>query len=129
MMTSITRWILAHKRLVAAFLFWVLVTLVGIASVGSSTKSFSKTFSVPGREGFVTNSRITRLITPAATPRRSCRAAGAGSGLVAGPLELVAAEASGAVAAGRAVAAGARAGRRLGRPAHGGSGRQDAELA
>ena len=59
MMTSITRWILAHKRVVAAF--WLLVTLVGIATVGSSTKSFSKAFSVPGREGFVTNSQITRI--------------------------------------------------------------------
>ena len=55
-MRSITRWVLAHKRIVAAF--WILVTIVGIATVGSSTQSFSKEFSVPGREGFVTNDRI-----------------------------------------------------------------------
>jgi putative drug exporter of the RND superfamily len=56
MMTSITRWVLAHKRIVT--LFWIAVTLVGIATVGSSTSAFSKKFSVPGREGFVTNDRI-----------------------------------------------------------------------
>jgi RND superfamily putative drug exporter len=59
MMTSITRWVLAHRRIVTTF--WVLVTLVGIATVGTSTGAFSKTFSVPGREGFVTNSKITRI--------------------------------------------------------------------
>ncbi len=58
-MGSITRWVLAHKRIVASF--WILVTLVGIATVGSSTHSFSKEFSVPGREGFVTNDRIARI--------------------------------------------------------------------
>ena len=59
MLTSITRWVLAHRRIVAAF--WILVTLVGIATVGSSTSSFSKTFSVPGREGFETNAAIQRI--------------------------------------------------------------------
>jgi RND superfamily putative drug exporter len=58
-MTSLTRWILAHKRIVAAF--WIAVTLVGIATVSTSINSFSKTFSVPGREGFVTNARIGHL--------------------------------------------------------------------
>src|SRR5437016_5002890 len=59
MMTSLTRWVLAHKRLVAAF--WVLVTLVGIATVGTSTGAFSKKFSVPGREGYQTNSHIVHI--------------------------------------------------------------------
>ena len=59
MMTSTTRWVLAHKRIVAAA--WILITLVGIASVGSATKAFSNKFSVPGREGFVTNARIARI--------------------------------------------------------------------
>ena len=58
MLGPVTRWVLAHKRVVASF--WVLVTVVGIATVGSSTRSFSKEFSVPGREGFVTNDRIAR---------------------------------------------------------------------
>jgi putative drug exporter of the RND superfamily len=59
MMTSTTRWVLAHKRLVT--IAWVLVTLVGIATVGSSTGAFSKKFSVPGREGFTTNDQIVRI--------------------------------------------------------------------
>ena len=59
MLGSVTRWVLAHKRIVASF--WVLVTVVGIATVGSSTKSFSTQFSVPGREGFATNARIARI--------------------------------------------------------------------
>jgi RND superfamily putative drug exporter len=58
-MTSIARWVLAHKRLVTAI--WVVLTLAGIATVGNATRSFSKDFSVPGREGFVTNDRIAHL--------------------------------------------------------------------
>ena len=58
-MTSITRWVLAHRRLVT--LVWVVVTIAGIASVNQATKSFSTEFSVPGREGFVTNTQITTL--------------------------------------------------------------------
>jgi RND superfamily putative drug exporter len=56
MMTSITRWVLAHRRIVTVA--WILITLVGIATVGSATNSFSKKFSVPGREGFTTNDKI-----------------------------------------------------------------------
>jgi putative drug exporter of the RND superfamily len=56
MMTRITRWVLDHKRMVAGA--WVLLTLVGMATVSSAVHSFSKTFSVPGREGFQTNTRI-----------------------------------------------------------------------
>ena len=59
MITSITRWVLAHKRIVTAA--WVLVTLVGIATVGTSTKAFSNKFSVPGREGFQANDKIARV--------------------------------------------------------------------
>ncbi|MHB8691706.1 MAG: MMPL family transporter [Solirubrobacteraceae bacterium] len=55
-MTRVTRFVLAHKRLVAGA--WVVVTLVGMATVGNAVNSFSKTFSVPGREGFITNARI-----------------------------------------------------------------------
>jgi RND superfamily putative drug exporter len=59
MMTTITRWVLAHRRWVAAF--WLVVTIVGIATVSQSTKSFSNEFSVPGREGYETNLAIGRL--------------------------------------------------------------------
>jgi RND superfamily putative drug exporter len=59
MLTATTRWVLAHKRIVTGA--WVLITLVGIATVGSSTSAFSKKFSVPGREGFTTNDKIVRI--------------------------------------------------------------------
>src|SRR5690349_11173990 len=59
MMTSITRWVLGHKRIVT--IAWVAITLVGIATVGSSTGAFSKKFSVPGREGFTTNDKIAHI--------------------------------------------------------------------
>jgi putative drug exporter of the RND superfamily len=57
-MTSVTRWVLAHKRIVVGF--WIVLTLVGGASAGSATKALKQKFSVPGKEGFVTNQRIQR---------------------------------------------------------------------
>jgi len=57
-MTSITRWVLAHKRIVVAF--WVVLTLVGGASAGSATKALKQKFSVPGKEGWLTNQQIHR---------------------------------------------------------------------
>ena len=55
-MTPLTRWVLAHKRIVV--IFWVVVTLIGMASAGSATKSLKQKFSVPGKEGWVTNEQI-----------------------------------------------------------------------
>ena len=57
-MAPLTRWVLAHKRIVVVF--WVLVTLVGMASAGSATKALKQKFSVPGKEGWVTNQQIAR---------------------------------------------------------------------
>jgi putative drug exporter of the RND superfamily len=57
-MTSLTRWVLAHKRIVVAF--WVVLTLVGGASAGSATKALKQKFSVPGKEGWLTNQQIHR---------------------------------------------------------------------
>jgi RND superfamily putative drug exporter len=57
-MTQITRWVLAHKRLVA--IFWIALTLVGMASAGSATKALKQKFSVPGKEGWVTNTQIAK---------------------------------------------------------------------
>ncbi|HEX4838636.1 MAG TPA: MMPL family transporter [Solirubrobacteraceae bacterium] len=57
-MAQITRWVLAHKRIIVVF--WVLVTLVGIGSAGSATKALKQKFSVPGKEGWVTNVQIAR---------------------------------------------------------------------
>jgi putative drug exporter of the RND superfamily len=55
-MASLTRWVLAHKRIVVVF--WVVLTLVGVASAGSATKALKQKFSVPGKEGWVTNQQI-----------------------------------------------------------------------
>jgi len=57
-MQKLTRWVLAHKRLVVVF--WVALTLVGMASAGSASKSLKQKLSVPGTEGWTTNQRIER---------------------------------------------------------------------
>ena len=58
MIVSITRWSLAHKRLVV--LVWLTVTAIGIASAGAATKALSDQYSVPGREGYQTNRAISQ---------------------------------------------------------------------
>jgi putative drug exporter of the RND superfamily len=57
-MATLTRWVLAHKRIVVVF--WLVLTLIGMASAGSATKSLKQKFSVPGKEGWVTNQQIAR---------------------------------------------------------------------
>ncbi|HEX5224662.1 MAG TPA: MMPL family transporter [Solirubrobacteraceae bacterium] len=57
-MAPLTRWVLAHKR--AVVIFWVVLTLVGGASAGSATKALKQKFSVPGKEGWVTNQLIAK---------------------------------------------------------------------
>jgi RND superfamily putative drug exporter len=55
-MASLTRWVLAHKRIVVGF--WIVLTLIGMASASSATKSLKQKFSVPGKEGWIANQRI-----------------------------------------------------------------------
>ncbi len=57
-MASLTRWVLAHKRIVIAF--WLVLTLVGMASAGTATKALKQKFTVPGKEGFLANQQIAR---------------------------------------------------------------------
>jgi RND superfamily putative drug exporter len=57
--SHLTRWVLRHRRLVVAF--WVLLTLVGMATAGQATKAMNQKFSVPGREGWETNVAIAKL--------------------------------------------------------------------
>jgi len=59
MMTTITRFVLRHKRVVS--IAWAVITILGVATVQSTTNGFSKKFSNPGREGFVTDQRIVAL--------------------------------------------------------------------
>jgi len=58
-MSALTRWVLAHKRTVT--LFWVALTIIGMASVNSATKALDQKFSVPGKEGWETSVDITKL--------------------------------------------------------------------
>ncbi len=55
-MASLTRWVLAHKRIVV--IFWLVLTLVGMASAGPASKALKQKFSVPGKEGWTTNQQI-----------------------------------------------------------------------
>ena len=55
-MSALTRWVLAHKRLVAVF--WLAATIAGIAAAGPATRALDPEFSVPNKEGWETNVAI-----------------------------------------------------------------------
>jgi putative drug exporter of the RND superfamily len=55
--SSITRWVLSHKRTVV--LLWLVVTVAGIAVAGPATDALTPGYSVPGKEGWETNEAIT----------------------------------------------------------------------
>jgi len=54
--SSLTRWVLAHKRIVVAI--WVALTIAGIATSGPATDALEPGFSVPDKEGWETNEAI-----------------------------------------------------------------------
>src|SRR5215208_5941249 len=56
MVTSITGWVLRHKRLVIGF--WIVLTIVGGAASGPASKAMDQKFSVPGKEGWEANKEI-----------------------------------------------------------------------
>ena len=56
-MASLTRWVLAHKRTVVVF--WLVVTLAGIAAAGPAANALSDKFNVPGKEAWIANAKIT----------------------------------------------------------------------
>src|SRR4051794_35155183 len=58
MISSITSWVLAHKRLVIGF--WIVLTIVGGAASGPASKAMDQKFSVPGKEGWEANKEIER---------------------------------------------------------------------
>jgi RND superfamily putative drug exporter len=51
--TSLTRWVLAHKRTVVGA--WVVLTIAGVMAVGPAAGALQSEFSVPGKEGWETN--------------------------------------------------------------------------
>src|SRR3954464_2470496 len=57
-MSSLTRWVLAHKRIVVAT--WVVLTIAGIAASGPASDALKQKFSVPNQEGRETNVAITK---------------------------------------------------------------------
>jgi putative drug exporter of the RND superfamily len=58
-MTTLTRWVLLHKRLVAGA--WVLVTIAAFGALQPASDALSEEFTIPGREGFETNREIASL--------------------------------------------------------------------
>jgi RND superfamily putative drug exporter len=54
--STLTRWVLAHKRIVV--IFWLAVTIAGAAAAGPASRALDPEFSVPGREGWTTNVAI-----------------------------------------------------------------------
>jgi hypothetical protein len=49
-MSSLTRWVLAHKRTVV--ITWVALTIAGIAAAGPASDALEPEFSVPNKEGW-----------------------------------------------------------------------------
>ncbi len=58
MMSSLTRWVLAHKRTVA--LLWLALTIAGVAAAGPASRALDPEFSVPDKESWETNVAIAK---------------------------------------------------------------------
>jgi RND superfamily putative drug exporter len=54
--SSLTRWVLAHKRTVV--ISWLVITIAGIAAAGPATNALKPGYSVPHKEGWETNQAI-----------------------------------------------------------------------
>ena len=57
-MSSLTRWVLAHKRVVVVS--WIFLTIAGIMAAGPATDALDPEFSVPDKEGWETNVEISK---------------------------------------------------------------------
>jgi RND superfamily putative drug exporter len=56
MMSSLTRWVLAHKRTVV--IVWIGLAIAGVAAAGPASDALEPEFSVPNKEGWETNVSI-----------------------------------------------------------------------
>jgi RND superfamily putative drug exporter len=54
--STLTRWVLAHKRIVVVA--WLLLAVAGGAAAGPASRALDPEFSVPGKEGWETNVAI-----------------------------------------------------------------------
>jgi RND superfamily putative drug exporter len=52
-MSSLTRWVLAHKRTVV--ISWIVLTIAGVAAAGPASDALKAEFSVPDKESWKTN--------------------------------------------------------------------------
>ncbi len=52
-MSALTRWVLAHKRIVVVT--WIVLTIAGVAASGPASEALEAEFSVPNEEGWETN--------------------------------------------------------------------------
>ncbi len=57
--STLTRWVLAHKRLVAGC--WIAITIAGFAAIGPANRALSPQFGVPGGEAFKTNAELNAI--------------------------------------------------------------------
>ena len=57
-MSSLTRWVLSHKRTVV--LGWIFLTIAGVMASGPATDALDPEFSVPNKEGWETNVEIAK---------------------------------------------------------------------
>jgi RND superfamily putative drug exporter len=57
-MSSPTRWVLAHKRIVV--IGWIALTIGGLAAVGPASDALKSEFSVPNKESWQTNVEIAK---------------------------------------------------------------------
>ena len=55
-MSALTRWVLAHKRIVVVS--WLVLAVAGAAAAGPATRALEPEFSVPDKEGWETNVAI-----------------------------------------------------------------------
>ena len=56
MMSSLTRWVLSHKRTVVVG--WIALAIAGVAAAGPASNALEPEFSVPDKEGWETNVAI-----------------------------------------------------------------------
>ena len=55
-MTTLARWVLAHKAIVVTV--WIALTVAGVAAIGPADRAFEQQFNLPGQEAFAANSQI-----------------------------------------------------------------------
>ncbi|MEY2432609.1 MAG: hypothetical protein QOC92_2334, partial [Acidimicrobiaceae bacterium] len=58
-MTTLTRWVLGHKKLVVGL--WIVLAVAGFAATKPASDALSTTFNIPSSEAFAANSRIAAI--------------------------------------------------------------------